>query len=363
MSTDLTVNARFMTQPLTGVQRYAREILRRLPKVTLASPSKPIDAYSLLTEQHQLVTKTLLWGRYGLGGHLWEQVVLPRLISKDGWLWSPGGSGPLLVSRQIITVHDVAHLEYPEWYSCKFSTFYRWLLPRLLRRVVLVLTVSEFSKARVVEMLEVPSKKVIVTPLGVDARFTPASEEKVKSVTTRYGIDSPYLITVASISERKNLGRLVEAWNQAGVSGFRLVVVGAKGLPFAGKSHLPSNPSIMYLGYVSDEDLPALYSGALGSVYISLYEGFGLPPLEAMACGTPVLASNVTSLPEVVGDAGLLVDPYDVEAIAHGIRRLVEDSALREELKRKGLERAKQFTWERTADLTWQVLQGVMEEG
>jgi len=104
-----------------------------------------------------------------------------------------------------------------------------------------------------------------------------------------------------------------------------------------------------------------LYSGALAFVYPSLYEGFGLPPLEAMACGTPVLTSNVTSLPEVVGDAGLLVDPYNVEAIAHGIRRLVEDSALREELKRKGLERAKQFTWERTAELTWAVLEEAME--
>jgi glycosyltransferase involved in cell wall biosynthesis len=114
-------------------------------------------------------------------------------------------------------------------------------------------------------------------------------------------------------------------------------------------------------GRVADELLPTLYSGALAFVYPSLYEGFGLPPLEAMACGTPVLTSNVTSLPEVVGDAGLLVDPYNVEAIAHGIRRLVEDSALREELKRKGLERAKQFTWERTAELTWAVLEEAME--
>lgn len=363
MSNLLTVNARFTTQTLTGVQRYAAEILHRLPKVTLASPSKPADAYSLLIEQHNLVVRTVQWGRYKLDGHPWEQVVLPRLVPTKGWLWSPGGSGPLVTNRQVVTIHDVAHLEHPEWYSWKFSTFYRWLLPRLLKRVSLVLTVSEFSKVRIVDIFGLSSEKVIVTPLGVDTRFSRSSGERVKNVISHYGIDSPYLISIASISERKNLRRLIEAWHQVGISGIRLVIVGAKGLPFAGKSYLPSDPSIMYLGYVPDEDLPVLYSGAVGAIYVSLYEGFGLPVLEAMACGTPVLASNVTSLPEVVGDAGLLVDPYDVEAIAHGICRLIGDSALREELKRKGLERAKQFTWERTADLTWQVLQEVMGEG
>jgi glycosyltransferase involved in cell wall biosynthesis len=267
------------------------------------------------------------------------------------------------VSRQIITVHDVAHLEHPEWYSWKFSTFYRWLLPRLVKRVALILTVSEFSKARILDLFGLPSEKVIVAPLGVDLRFAPSSEERVKSLSSRYGIDSPYLISVASVSERKNLRRVIEAWHRVGIPGVRLVIVGAKGLPFAGKSDLPADPSVMYLGYVADEDLPVLYSGALGAVYVSLYEGFGLPLLEAMACGVPVLTSNVTSLPEVAGGAALLVDPYDVEAITQGIRRIAQDADLRQELHTMGLERAKQFTWQRTADLTWQALQDVIKEG
>jgi len=134
-------------------------------------------------------------------------------------------------------------------------------------------------------------------------------------------------------------------------------VIGAVGLPFAGKTDPPRARGMRFIGYVPDEDLPVAYSGAIAALYVSLYEGFGLPVLEAMACGTPVVTSNVTSLPEVAGDAAIIVNPYDIESIACGIQRVVEDSSLRAELRRKGLERASQFSWDITAKLTWEILQ------
>ena len=353
MRSKILVNARFTTQRLTGVQRYAAEVLRRLPIMTLLSPSEPDLVYRSVTDRHHLVVKTAQIGKLRIQGHLWEQLVLPRLVTRGAWLWSPGGSGPLLVTKQVVTVHDLSPLEHPEWYDWKYAQFYRWLLPRLLNRVPFVITVSEFTKACVLDRFKLLPDQVIVTPLGVDKRFTPLPLENIREVLLRYGLETPYFIAVSSISRRKNLKRVIEGWKIANLHGIKLVIVGAKGLAFAGKSEVPLDSSVKYIGYVPDEDLPALYAGALGALYLSLYEGFGLPALEAMACGTPLLASDVTSLPEVVGDAGLLVDPYDIEAIAYGIRRIAEDHTLREKLRRKGLERAKLFTWERTAEVTW----------
>lgn len=363
MKLKVVVNARFVTQPLTGVQRYAAEILRRIPRTTLLSPSDPAAVYRPVTDQHHLVVRTVRLGKLKIQGHLWEQFVLSRLLPKEAWLWSPGGSGPLGVTKQIVTIHDLAHLEHPEWYDWRFARFYRWLLPRLLKQASFIITVSEFSKSRIVDWFNLSPDRVVVTPLGVDEAFSPLPREDIKEVLLRYGIETPYFITVSSISERKNLRRVLRAWKMAGLNGVQLVVVGAKDLPFSRKSDIPWDSSVKYIGYVPDKDLPALYSGALGALYLSLYEGFGLPALEAMASGTPLLASNVTAIPEVVGDAALLVDPYDEEAIAWGIQKLAEDNDIRKEMRRKGLERAKQFSWDKTAELTWQVLQEAAQEG
>lgn len=364
MKPRISVNARFLTQHLTGVQRYAAEVLRRLPTMTLLSPSEPASVYRAVTDRHHLIVRTIGLGKLKAQGHFWEQLVLPFLLPGTDWLWSPGGSGPLSVTKQIVTVHDLAHLEHPTWYDWKFAQFYRWLLPRLLNQVAYIITVSEFSKNRIIEWFGLPSDRVVVTPLGVDEIFfSSLPYERIRDTLSRYELKMPYFITVSAISERKNLKRILKAWEIANLNGVELVVVGAKGLAFAGKADIPSNPSVRHIGYVPDEDLVALYSGAMGALYLSLYEGFGLPALEAMASGTPLLASNVTAIPEVVGDAGLLVNPYDVEAIAWGIKALAEDQALRENLRKKGIERAKQFSWHKTAELTWKVLQEAAQEG
>lgn len=345
---NIAVNTRTLASKLTGVQRYTSEIVNRLgARIEHIAPQSALD---------------------GIAGHAWEQAVLPTLLH-GRLLWSPANTGPLVVEKQVVTIHDLSVVDRPEGFSLRFREFYRFLLPRLTRRVRAVITVSAFTRERLIEWARIPPSRVHAIHLGVDRRFSQQQLDSIEKLRNTLEIPSRYyILSLGSLEPRKNLPRLLAAWERVQrelPDEVWLVVAGGKGkssvFKDVGIQRLP--PRVHLTGRVPDEFLPTLYSGALVFTYPSLYEGFGLPPLEAMACGTPVLTSNVTSLPEVVGDAGLLVDPYDVEAIAHGICRLVGDSALREELKRKGLERAKQFTWERTADLTWQVLQGVMEEG
>jgi glycosyltransferase involved in cell wall biosynthesis len=352
--TNITVNGRFATQPFTGVQRYGYELVRRLPVSSVITPREPLPFYPELRDRRLRVARS------PLQGHLWEQGVLPANLISGTLLWSPGGSGPLAVRNQVLTIHDVAHLEHPEWYGRRFALFYRMLLPLLARRVRRILTVSEFSKERIVRQFGVPSDKVAAIPLGVDPRFRVKPHAEVTATLQRMDVHRPYILAVGAVSPRKNLSRLFAAW--ASVSNTRpdtdLVVVGKTGLAFAGRSSrgmLP--PKTRVFDRVSDDDLVDLYNGATGFVFPSLYEGFGLPILEAMASGAPVIAGNVTSLPEVAGDAALLVDPYDTDAIARSIRRLVEDEALRNRLRAQGLARAAHFTWDATAAMTWHTLQ------
>ena len=336
------INTRVLSSPLTGVQRYVLELQAKLKeRLEPIAPDKPM---------------------HGMLGHAWEQLVLPAKL-KEGLLFSPSNTGPLLVGKQVVTIHDITPLDHPEWLNPKFAAWYRFLIPRLVHKAQRVIVDSGFTKDRICEVTSVESDKIVIIPLGVDLRFRPKSEEDVNQAKEATDISNiEYVLTVATIEPRKNLQRLLEAWHNACQKlpkNVWLVVAGAKGQGsiFRDASFNGLPPNVYMAGHVPDEHLPALYSGALFFIYVSLYEGFGLPPLEAMACGTPVLTSNITSLPEVVGDAALTVDPYDVEAIADGIKRLVEDGGLRAELSRRGIASAKMFTWDKTAELTWNVLE------
>jgi glycosyltransferase involved in cell wall biosynthesis len=338
----IVVNTRSLTAVLTGVQRYAAELGALFgEKVTQVLPHRPLQ---------------------GVAGHLWEQVQLPLLV-RGRLLWSPANSGPIVLARQVVTVHDIAVLDHPEWFNARFAAWYSWMTPRLVRRAAHVIAVSEFTKRRLVEVTGVDESRVSVVPNGVDKRFNPRPPEEVAAVGRNLGIpSSSYVLSLATLEPRKNLTGQLQAWSRC-VSylpaSVWLVVSGAKG-----KSHVFGSleardvpPRVHFTGYVRDEDLPALYSGAMAFLYPSFYEGFGLPVVEAMATGTVPIVSNSSALREVAGDAGIVVDPHDLEAIASAIVRVVKESRWRELLGHRSTRQSEAFTWDRTAEATWRVLE------
>lgn len=338
MAMRIQVNARFMRQRVTGMQRYAREIVSRLGnKVDLLEPPR---------------------GGHGIRGHLWEQVGLPCRL-RQSLLWSPCTTGPLGVVSQVVTIHDCAFHDRAECFTPRFASWLQWLVPRLARRVRQIITVSEFSRQRICELCRVSAKKVQVVHNGVDLRFHQATDEAIAAARAKFDLPESYILCVGSLEPRKNLPRLLEAWQQISnqLPDHQLVLVGTTAAVFRdAKLDAGAHNSVVFTGYVPDEALPALYSGAAAFVYPSLYEGFGLTVLEAMACGAPVICSSTTSLPEVAGDAALLVDPEDAGAIGQAILRMLGDEKLRNSLRARGLARAREFTWDKAADQTWRVL-------
>lgn len=342
MTPGVAVNGRFYSHRPTGMQRYAIEVSRRLgASVDCLRPSKPMA---------------------GIKGHLWEQFYLPAAV-KGRLLWSPNDTGPLAVSNQVCTFHDMIPLDHPEWFNKRFADWYGWLLPRLARKVRHIIANSTYTKKRVLELCGIGEDRVTVIPLGVDPRFRRQPAEAVEQMRQKIGLPGrEYVLYLGSLEPRKNMAGLLAAWSKVQDSlpeDLQLVIAGAKGKPGVFAQVYPETlpPRVHFTGYVDDELLPALYSGAMAVVYPSLYEGFGFPPLEAMACGVPVVTSNTTSLPEVTGGAAMLVNPTDTGAIASAIEALAKSAGLRDRMGRQGCDWARQFCWDRAAKRTWEVLE------
>ncbi len=319
-----------------GIGRFAEEILKRLPQTKrLFSGPKP---------SHPLDPLYLSWVLY--------------VKERPCLFFSPGYNAPLRSSTPFVfTIHDLNHLYVPENSNAFKRLFYQLFILPACYNAYKVLTVSAFSKGKILEWSSIPEEKVVVVGNGVDEKFSPTGP--------KYNPGFPYLLYIGNRKPHKNINRLLKAFAWSGLSkDLKLLISGkpdAKTIKLIKQLNL--NDEVFFAGLIDDNKLPDFYRGAIAFVFPSLYEGFGLPPLEAMACGTPVLTSNVTSIPEVVGDAALTVDPYDVEAIAHGIKRLTEDGELRAELSRRGIARSKMFTWDKTAELTWKVLREAIDLG
>jgi glycosyltransferase involved in cell wall biosynthesis len=267
-------------------------------------------------------------------------------------LWSPANSGPLIVAHQVLTLHDLSPLENPSWFAPSFARWYRLLLPGLLPRVNRVIVPSNYVREQLLSRFRLVDERVVVVPGGVDgAVFHPHAP---------HTLDLPvrYVLFVGSLQPRKNLSGLLEAWQSIKevVPDVWLVIAGASSKVFRALE-LPVYERVSILGYVPDASLPGLYANAKLVCLPSFDEGFGLPVLEAMACGTPVIASAAGALPEVVGDAGLLFDPADTSAIAGALLRCLQDGELRESLQARGMSRVKQFSWQASAEKIWSVFE------
>jgi glycosyltransferase involved in cell wall biosynthesis len=329
----IAINARAAARPeLGGVERWARELAVRLPAL------RP-GAYAVLRPPPALAHRA---------GHAWEQLVLPVRARRLGAhaLLCPANLAPLAHPRCVVVIHDAAALRHPGWYSRTYAAFQRVILPAVARRAQQVITVSDFARAELQDLLGVDAA---VIPGGVDERFMPEADPV--PARRAYGLDRPYVLCVASQTARKNLAALVPVAKTLGVD---VVVAGGHRPQFAREHGLQA---LRLLGHVDDALLPGLYAGAAAFALPSRYEGFGLPVLEAMACGTPVVAADAGALPETCGGAAVLAPP-DGEGFAAALTALLSDEAEQRRLRAKGLERAKQFSWDATARAVDALLSG-----
>jgi glycosyltransferase involved in cell wall biosynthesis len=354
-----------------GIGTYTRNLLRHLARLDRESE------YVLLCHQPDLGVAT----EYGPNFRtvlepspnysLREQIHVPWVLHRerpDVFHAPHYVLPPAATCRSVVTIHDCIHLMFPQYLPNRFAHAYaRASMWMAVRRSHRILTVSEASKRDIMHFFDVRPEKIVVVYNAIDERFrTPPSEEHVARVRERYQLDRGFVLYVGNIKPHKNLVRLIESYDQLRRRGFedlKLLIIGDEisklpALRRAVHTH-KLHKHVRFLGYLPDETLAVLYRLAAVFVFPSLYEGFGLPPLEAMACGTPVVTSNLSSMPEVTGDAAVLVDPYDVDSIVDGMERVLRDPALSAQLRAKGIARAREFSWERSVARTHELYREV----
>lgn len=340
----IVINARFLTQELRGVQRFAEQICLALQgqrqDLVFVTPA----GIRMHDTARQLQAQVI--GSHE--GHLWEQLDLPRYLRRQGHplLLSLGATGPLFYRNQIATHHDITYIRHPHSYSWQFRTAYRLMTPLLLKRLKTLITVSQFSKREIGQFYKVAAHKILVVPNAVGDDFQPGAPAQA---TPRY------LLAVSSPSAHKNFNRMIQAFLRLpGFDQVQLRIVGNGGAIFADPSLealASSDPRVHFLGRLSDEQLIEQYQGAAAFVFPSLYEGFGIPPLEAQACGCPVLAANAASIPEVLQSSALYFDPLDVDHISRAMALALNNLNIRQHLRTLGLHNVSRFSWEDSARL------------
>ena len=331
------VNGRFLTQKPTGVHRYAFEICNQLSEFG-------VDFYVAVPKEinpdYKINFKTVKCGT--LSAHLWEQISLPKYLKQQGnpLLLSFSGCGPLNYSNQIITIHDVSHERHPEWFSKNYCRFYGYMMPRIGKKAHAIITVSEFSKKEIIETLSLPSEKIHVINCSIPSYHTTENDR------IRDNSDEKYILSVSSMDPRKNFIRLVKAFNNIEDKSVKLYIIGMQFKAFNTPDMEKLNSeNVILTGYLDDDSLQTMYKNALFSVYPSLYEGFGIPPLESMSYGCPVIASDIPALREVNGEAAMYANPLDIADISLKMDLLIRDTELRNKLSEKGREQVKKYSW------------------
>lgn len=356
------INGRFLSQRVTGVQRYAHEMILALDAALAAEgPAQGDLELTLLAPPgtRELPLKRIGFESGGrVSGNVWEQTWLPWM-SRDGLLLSFGPTGPLLRRWQVVTMHDAIVYAVPEAFSWKFRAWYRVVLPVLARRAPCVVTVSEFSKRELARYLRVASERFRVVGGGwqhvARTRANAAVLERNGLVARRY------LLAVSSLSAHKNFAVIARALSKLEDPKIDVVVAGAVDRAVFGRTDPTQLGKLKLVGHVDDEELRALYENAAAFIFPSRYEGFGLPPLEAMALGCPVIASNAAAIPEVCGSAALYFDPDDAETLALLMQRVLGSSAERARLVELGNAQLTKHGWELSARLYLRVLRALHE--
>ncbi len=357
-----------------GIGTYVRNLLRHLSRID------PATEYVLLCNGEDCGTLEALGENFRTVADLSapysirEQLSVPLDLRREkiDLFHAPHYVlPPLTPCRSVVTIHDCIHLRFPQYLPNRLAYGYAraslWIATHRSNRV---LTVSEASKRDILRYFRIPPAKIDVIYNAIDERFGESpDDEEVARVRERYQLNDPFVLYAGNIKPHKNLERLIEAFQmlrKGDLEHVKLLIIGDEISKYAtlrrAVHHYKLHKHVRFFGFVPDKTLAVLYRLASVFVFPSLYEGFGLPPLEAMASGTPVITSNVSSLPEVVGDAALLIDPYDPGAIAAAMRRVLTEPALREDLRRRGLERVREFSWERSVRRVREIYGEVMAE-
>ena len=295
--------------------------------------------------------------------YLWQQTRALQKIRPD-WYLSTFLLPPLVPCRAAVTVHDVSFRAHPEYFPASIAAYLRVLVGWAVRRAEVVFTISEFTRHELRCYYPAANSKTVVVSCGMSGNLTAMGDaEADRAALYGYQIEPPYILAVGNIHPRKNLQRLLDAYlqlKQAMPDVPSLVWAGVERWGSTELQQRARSAGVHLPGHIAPEHLPSLYRQATMLVYPSLYEGFGLPPVEAMACGTPAVVSNTTSLPEVVGDAAVLVDPLSVEDLAQAMKRVVSDTALRAGLRERGLKQAQRYRWEAVAEQVSRTLRASM---
>ncbi|HOL63634.1 MAG TPA: glycosyltransferase family 1 protein, partial [Elusimicrobiales bacterium] len=341
----ICINSRFLTQKITGSQRFAIEISKQLKKL---QPDRFIFVAPKNIIQKE-IAKDLDAKIIGFNtGHIWEQLDLPLYLKKNGipLLLNLVNTAPLFYNNNIVIVHDISWYHFPRYFSKKFYWWYKFLIPKNIKKSKILLSVSRFSINDITKNFNLSDKRndIIYNAVSEKFKFLNLNRERI-------------IMSVASLHYYKNILSLIKAFIRLKTNNkfpeYRLVLVGGYNNKVFAETEIfeysKDRQDVVFLGYVDDDKLVEIYNKASLFVLPSFFEGFGIPPLEAMACGCPCVVSNTASLPEVCGDAAYYVNPYDVEDIARGIEKVLTDENLRQDLIKKGFENIKRFSWEKSA--------------
>lgn len=335
------VNARFLTQAITGVQRFSIELCKELVEIRDDLVFLVPDHDSVLDKS--LLSKINILEIKGGYGHYWEQFILPKFLKNQGspLLLNLGNTAPVLYKNKIFTHHDITYIRFPESYSLKFRLIYRLMASLNFKNSLSFITVSNFSKKDISDFYNVNMENIHVLYNGVNCKF-----KKNDNKILNHG--KPFALAVSSPSYHKNFSALINAFSKID-NPIELKIIGSSTSVFKNFKNHEVNPNIKFLGRISDDELIELYQTAEFFIFPSLYEGFGIPPLEAQACGCPVLASNTASIPEVLGNSALYFNPKDTIDIQNAIEKASVDQVLKHNLIELGFANVKKYSWENSA--------------